>query len=121
MKRYLLTAALALLGGILTAQDAPKVDAKPAKAAFVQKPELYPLDTCIVSGEKLDDKAVTFTAGGNTFKTCCEKCQAKVEKDVATYQKKLEAATVAAHSRRSTPGGRATHLTAAGSPRNVAR
>jgi hypothetical protein len=99
-RRSSVAAALAL-AGILCAQHqepAPKADAKPPKAAFVQKAEIYPLDTCVVSGEKLDDEAVTFTAGGQTFRTCCTKCQKKVEKDPATFAKKVEAAAIASQS-----------------------
>jgi YHS domain-containing protein len=96
MIRNLLLAAFALLlGTSLFAQD--KQPTKPAEtASYVTKPEVYPLDTCIVSGEKLDATALTFSIGANTFKTCCEKCKAKVEKDPATYAKKLEEGIVAA-------------------------
>jgi YHS domain-containing protein len=101
-RRTSVAAALAL-AGVLCAQHqepAPKADSKPPKAAFVQKSEVYPLDTCVVSGEKLDDEAVTFTAGGQTFRTCCTKCQAKVEKDPAAFAKKVEAAAIASQTAR---------------------
>lgn len=62
------------------------------KTTYVGKPELYPLATCVVSGEPLDADAVTFLAGGHTFKTCCNKCRAKVEKSPVEFVKKLEAA-----------------------------
>lgn len=95
IRNFLLAALAFVLGVSLVAQD--KQPAKGAETApYTAKPELYPFDTCIVSGEKLDATAVTFTVGGSTFKTCCDKCKAKVEKDPATYAKKLEAGIIAA-------------------------
>lgn len=98
MMHKILFAALALAGA-LSAQE-PAAKPEPAKAAakapFEQRAALYPMTTCIVSGEALDADAVTFTADGTTFKTCCAKCQAKVEKDPATYKAKLEAASMKA-------------------------
>ena len=69
--RILIPVALALAGA-LTAQD--DFGAKAAKAtppAFVTRPAPYPLTKCVVSGEELGADAVTFTAGGTTFRTCC--------------------------------------------------
>ncbi|MCY2957251.1 MAG: hypothetical protein NT107_09465 [Planctomycetota bacterium] len=99
-KLFALTIALAL-GNALCAQDqTPAKKNVPAEQTvpFVQKPEMYPLDTCIVSGEKLADKAVIFVVDGMTFKTCCEKCKAKVTKDPATYQSKLSPSLIAAQA-----------------------
>jgi YHS domain-containing protein len=95
IRNFILAALAFVMGSLLVAQD--KQPAKGAEtASYVTKPELYPLDTCIVSGEKLDATALTFTVAGSTFKACCEKCKAKVEKDPATYAKKLEAGIIAA-------------------------
>ncbi|MEQ1634648.1 MAG: hypothetical protein ABL997_19880 [Planctomycetota bacterium] len=96
MKRHLFAAA-ALLCGLLSAQgNEPAPAGKPAPAQepkLVHKAALYPIDTCIASNEPLDKDAVTFEANGTTFKTCCDKCKAKVEADVATFQKKLDEAS----------------------------
>jgi YHS domain-containing protein len=100
MKHTLLLVAALTLAGAIPAQNkppAPAADQK-QKAAFVTKAGLYPASKCIVSGEELDADAVTFTAGGRTFMTCCEKCQAKIEKDPATWAKKLDEALVAGQS-----------------------
>lgn len=87
--------SLLVVAGALAAQDTPPAaPTAPAKAAYLQR-QLYPLSTCVVSGENLDGDAVTFEAGGRTFKTCCEKCKPKVEKDPATYAKKLDDAIIA--------------------------
>lgn len=95
-----LFAAVALCGGLLFAQDhgdKPKGDKKPAAEPKLEhRAALYPLDTCIASNEKLGDDAVTFTVDGTTFKTCCDKCKAKVEKAPAEFSKKLADANQAA-------------------------
>lgn len=84
--------SLFVLASALAAQDPA---AAPGKAAYQSK-ALYPLTTCVVSGEVLGTDAVTFEAGGRTFRTCCPKCQPKVEKDPATFAKKLDEAIVKA-------------------------
>jgi YHS domain-containing protein len=94
----MLVAAFAIGSGT-PAQEKPPAAAPAAetkqKAAFVTKVGLYPTSKCVVSGEDLDADAVTFTAGGRTFMTCCEKCKAKIEKDPATWAKKLDEALIA--------------------------
>jgi hypothetical protein len=81
MKRLVLASLLALSFGALRAEKAPAPAAEPKK---------YTLDTCIVSGEKLDDSAKTFVIDGQEYKTCCGKCKKKVEADPKTFAKKLE-------------------------------
>ncbi len=60
-------------------------DQKEAKA----KP--YPLNTCIVSGEKLGDMGETFTFvyQGQEIKLCCKSCQKDFNKAPKKYLKKL--------------------------------
>lgn len=64
--------------------DAAKTDAK-------AKP--YTLDTCIVSGEKLDAdpdmKSYSFVYEGQEVKLCCQSCKKKFDKEPAKYLKKL--------------------------------
>lgn len=88
--------AFAGIAGLVAQQPAAKPDAEPK--ATVQKTDGYPFDTCVVSGEPIDDSAKVFTVEGHTFKTCCRKCQSKVEKDPKTYVEKLESAVVAAQT-----------------------
>jgi len=56
----------------------------------------YPLDTCLVSDEKLgadaNMKTFVFTHEGQEIKLCCKSCQKDFKKDPAKYLKKLEAA-----------------------------
>ena len=52
----------------------------------------YPLNTCLVSGEKLDGdmgKPYVFTYKGQEFKLCCPACKKDFDKDPARYAKKL--------------------------------
>lgn len=93
-------AAALLCAGVTFTQDAPAAKAEAKVETQAQKAytrlAVYPLDVCIASDKKLGDDAVTFEAGGRTFKTCCEKCQAKIEKDPAPFVEKLDAAVAAA-------------------------
>lgn len=58
----------------------------------------YPVDVCVVSGEKLStaEKPVTKMIDGREVRFCCNGCVATYEKDKATYSKKLDDAIVAA-------------------------
>lgn len=58
----------------------------------------YPLDTCIVSGEKLGGehgKPFVFVHEGQEIKLCCKSCQKDFKKDPAHYLKKLQDAEAA--------------------------
>jgi len=60
------------------------------KKADKAKP--YPLDTCIVSDEKLGGDhgdAYTFVHNGQEFKLCCKPCLKDFDKDPKSYHKKL--------------------------------
>ncbi len=83
--KLLLTAitAACFAGATLHAEDA----AKPAAAA-----KAYPLDTCVVSGEKLGSmgKPYRLLHEGKEVQFCCKSCLPKFKKDPAKYMKKLE-------------------------------
>ena len=69
------------------------VSCKPAKtetAASASKP--YPLETCLVSGEKLGEMGEPFVIDhkGQQIKFCCESCLPKFEKDPEKYLAKLK-------------------------------
>ena len=80
--------------GILTVAwlATPLVGIAEDKKADKLKP--YPLDTCVVSGEKLDDhgKPFVFTHEGREIKMCCKSCLKDFKKDTAKYIKKLDEA-----------------------------
>ena len=64
------------------------------KKAETAKP--YPLDKCLVSGEKLgadpDMKPHTFTVDGQEVKLCCKSCLKDFNKDKAKYMAKIQEA-----------------------------
>jgi len=90
-------------------QTAPSAPAAPDKAAatpaMVGDP--YPLDTCIVSGEKLgaDAKVVVLSGqkdplqNGRQMKFCCPKCEASFAAEPAKYIRELDAKIVAAQAK----------------------
>lgn len=77
--------AAAYLAAPLSVLAADKKDAK-------AKP--YPLETCIVSDEKLGTMgdAYVFTHEGQEIKLCCKPCQKDFKKNPSKYLKKLEKA-----------------------------
>jgi hypothetical protein len=100
LKRHILTAVLltGLAAGLqsLRAEDMPmkdKNDAKMGQADAKVKP--YPLDTCIVSGEKLGGdmgKPIVTVYQGQEIKFCCASCPKKFNKDPEKYIKLMNEA-----------------------------
>ena len=90
MKTTRTLAALALSAAFLAAPLASFAEDKKETA----KP--YPLDTCIVSDEKLgadpNMKPFAFTHEGQEIKLCCKSCKKDFTKDPAKYLKKLDGA-----------------------------
>jgi len=74
---------VALLGGVMVVNAA---DEKKAKA-----PKPYPMETCVVSGEKLDSmgEPVTTVYNGQQVKFCCESCIDDFKKEPAKFIAKL--------------------------------
>ncbi|BCU77901.1 hypothetical protein [Luteolibacter sp. LG18] len=65
---------------------------QPATKEGKEKAKPYPLDTCIVSGEKLKEEGkdpVSFVYKGQEIKLCCNDCREDFDKDPAKYLKKL--------------------------------
>ena len=58
------------------------------------KTKPYPLKTCVVSGEKLDQmgKPVVYVYEGREIKFCCKDCIKDFKKDPAKYVKKINEA-----------------------------
>lgn len=87
-----LGATLIATGSLAIAETKPMAD--PAKPEA--KAKAYPLDTCIVSDEKLGAdpamKTFVFTHEGQEIKLCCKSCQKDFNKAPAKYLKKLEGA-----------------------------
>lgn len=88
MKPFILIAAMTAVLFVPTALSAADKDAAPAA-----KP--YPLDYCIVSGDKLDGdmgKPITVVKDGQEFKLCCKDCIKEIDKDPKKFEDKLAAA-----------------------------
>lgn len=88
MKTQICIPALALISIVLTAcgdSKSPTGDA--AKQA-------YPLDVCVVSGEKLGSMGEphVITHDGTEVKFCCDNCVPKFTADPAPYIAKIKAA-----------------------------
>lgn len=66
-----------------------------AKIAEQQKPQ-YPLETCVVSGQKLGAMGtpIDYVYRNQLVRLCCKDCVGKFEKDPETYVSKLDAAVV---------------------------
>jgi YHS domain-containing protein len=71
------------------ATQAQQQTAQPAKMA-----QDYPLDYCIVSGEKLGEmgEPVTYNYKGRTIKFCCNHCVETFEKSPEMYIAKIDSA-----------------------------
>ncbi len=63
----------------------------PVTVATDVKVKPYPLDTCIVSGEKLSSmgEAIRIVHNGQEIKFCCEDCVASFKKNPDKYLSKL--------------------------------
>ncbi|HRK35280.1 MAG TPA: hypothetical protein PLJ47_11860 [Candidatus Hydrogenedentes bacterium] len=73
-----------------TAAVVGKVD-----AAFIEQQKAkYPLDTCIIGGEKLGEKSVDAVINNRYVRFCCADCAETFKKDIAGNMKKLDAAVV---------------------------
>ncbi len=85
-KSALLLACALLLSGSF----ALRADDKPAKKDAKLIP--YPLKTCAVTGEALDDKPYVFSYKGREIKLCCDSCKEDFEKNPSKFVKRLEEA-----------------------------
>ena len=68
---------------------------KPAEAKDAAAAKPYPLDYCIVSGDKLGGdmgEAITVVKDGQEFKLCCKDCIKDLDKDPKKFEDKLAAA-----------------------------
>ncbi|MFO0874551.1 MAG: hypothetical protein U0575_11350 [Phycisphaerales bacterium] len=79
--------------GTATPPAAPTPPTAPKPGTFVGDP--YPFDTCPISGEKLDAKAVVYVLDGRELKFCCTKCIEKFNADPAKNLAELDKKIVA--------------------------
>jgi hypothetical protein len=85
------TVAAVLLG---LAGNAKAADGKGSSGKTEEKAKAYPLDTCVVTDEKLGGHGTphVFTHEGREVKLCCKGCLKDFKKDTAKYVKKMEEA-----------------------------
>ena len=71
--------------------DAPKTEAPKAGAGAKTAAKPYPLEVCIVGGEKLGSmgKPFVFVHQGQEIKLCCSGCEDDFKKEPAKYLAKL--------------------------------
>ncbi|MFT7487573.1 MAG: hypothetical protein ACI9F9_003434 [Candidatus Paceibacteria bacterium] len=102
----LLGSSLFMLGALATAGAAQDTKTAPApemtqteqdQAAIASQSASYPLDTCVVSGEKFtaESPATTFVVEGKLVRTCCSRCEKKVKASPAAFIKKVDDAVIA--------------------------
>lgn len=88
--------AIGLTALVLLAACDQKAAEKTDNAPAVQtvESETYPLDICLVSGDKLDamGEPITYTHEGVMVKFCCRSCIKTFNKDPEKYLAKLKAA-----------------------------
>lgn len=74
-----------------------EIDAK----MIAQQLPYYPIDTCVVSGEKLDSKgaSIDFIYGNRLFRTCCNDCKAEFLENPAKFVPELDEAIIKAQKK----------------------
>lgn len=90
MKKLSWIVAAALLAGSAVITPALAEKAK-------EKAKAYPLETCLVSDEKLgadpDMKPFSFSHAGQEIKLCCKSCKKDFDKEPKKFMAKLEEET----------------------------
>jgi hypothetical protein len=86
--KHILSAVL--LAGLSAVMLSARAEDKPGE----KKAKPYPLKTCIVSGDEINDKGDmkphSFVVEGQEVKLCCKSCLKDFNKDKAGYLKKIE-------------------------------
>ncbi len=91
MKTIITFASLALLSFSCTERETTATDTTTGTmAATAATP--YPLDVCIVSGEKLGSmgEPIVIVHEGREIKFCCAECEPAFKKDPEKYLSKLD-------------------------------
>jgi hypothetical protein len=87
-----LAIASVLLASCKPSETSPTAAAEKTPAATSDAAKPYPLDVCLVSGEKLGEmgEPVVITHEGQQIKFCCKSCVPKFEKEPAKFLAKLK-------------------------------
>lgn len=62
------------------------------KAAIEKQKADYPLDTCVVRGDELDDNAKDVVIGGQLVRLCCPGCEKKLRAEPQKYLTQIDEA-----------------------------
>ena len=83
----------------------PAADAAAGKSEAAGKVKPYPLKTCVVSGEEIDEKGAmkpySFVYQGQEIKLCCESCKKDFDKNPKKYLGMIEKAAKEAEKKKS--------------------
>ena len=87
-------AASAFLFASCQKESATTEESNATETETMASTEAYPLDVCVVSGEKLGSMGEphVITHEGTEVKFCCDNCVPKFKEDPAKYIAKIEAA-----------------------------
>ncbi len=104
LRNFTLLLALVIVSGLTVSAFAqksakPKAGKKAVKTAVVAAKFLAKgdgIETCIVTGEKLENKNIKAELFGRDVYFCCDDCKDAAVKNPAAYVKKTEAAQIAA-------------------------
>jgi hypothetical protein len=95
---------LMLAAGIGAGSFSLNAEDKPAPSPSKEKLKPYPLKTCVVSDEKIDEKGemkpYIFAYKGQEVKLCCKSCLEDFNKEPAKYVKKIDTAAKEAKSKK---------------------
>jgi len=80
--------------------DSAKFIAQVDEKIIAQQKASYPLDTCVVSGEELDEDAITVVVNNRLIRTCCKKCARKVKSSPEKFLAKIDQAIIAQQSKK---------------------
>lgn len=93
MKMYLsaLVGATLVVSSCSKSESEQKINASEVTVP-TQAAATYPLDTCVVSGEKLGSMgdSIVYQHEGTEVRFCCKSCIKKFKKDPAKYLVKLK-------------------------------
>ena len=89
----LLVAALLFFPSVESESPGPASSTTMEASAREQLPS-YPLDTCLITGEKLDENAKSVMAKGTLVRVCCGKCAKRVQSAPADFAAKVNRAVI---------------------------
>lgn len=98
MKHFAIALLAAALVSPVSTQEARPAAPAPAETRYTSLTMQYPLGTCVVSDEELDEDAKIFEVEGRELRTCCGKCKKKVDAKPEAYLAKVDEKLIAAQS-----------------------